>query len=39
MLTFPKDYPNSPPDFRFTSEVWHPNGVPSLLLVHMLASM
>ena len=27
VLTFPKDYPNSPPEFRFTSEMWHPNGV------------
>lgn len=24
-LTFPKDYPNSPPSCRFTSEMWHPN--------------
>lgn len=26
-LTFPKDYPNSPPQCRFTSEMWHPNGM------------
>lgn len=26
VLTFPKDYPNNPPEFRFTSEMWHPNG-------------
>uniref|UniRef100_A0A7S3QS56 UBC core domain-containing protein n=1 Tax=Dunaliella tertiolecta TaxID=3047 RepID=A0A7S3QS56_DUNTE len=25
-LTFPKDYPNSPPQCRFISEMWHPNG-------------
>ncbi len=25
-LSFPKDYPNSPPVCRFTSEMWHPNG-------------
>lgn len=25
-LTFPKDYPNQPPQCRFTSEMWHPNG-------------
>jgi len=25
-LTFPKDYPNSPPACRFTSDMWHPNG-------------
>ena len=24
-LTFPPDYPQSPPTCRFTSEVWHPN--------------
>lgn len=28
ILTFPQDYPNNPPEFRFTSEMWHPNGVP-----------
>lgn len=27
-LTFPKDYPNSPPQCRFTSEMWHPNVYP-----------
>ncbi len=25
-LSFPKDYPNSPPSCRFISEMWHPNG-------------
>jgi hypothetical protein len=30
-LTFPKDYPNSPPTCRFTSEMWHPNGEHQLL--------
>eukprot|EP00884_Botryococcus_braunii_P022261 jgi/Botrbrau1/8719/Bobra.0311s0029.1 len=24
-LTFPPDYPQSPPTCRFTSEMWHPN--------------
>ncbi|KAK9843935.1 hypothetical protein WJX84_002492 [Apatococcus fuscideae] len=24
-LSFPKDYPQSPPTCRFTSEMWHPN--------------
>jgi ubiquitin-conjugating enzyme E2 G2 len=24
-LTFPKDYPLSPPIMKFTSEIWHPN--------------
>ena len=27
-LKFPKDYPNSPPECRFVSEVWHPNVFP-----------
>jgi len=25
ILKFPKDYPNSPPEARFTSDMWHPN--------------
>ncbi|EFA81677.1 hypothetical protein PPL_05671 [Heterostelium album PN500] len=25
LLTFPKDYPMSPPSLRFLSEFWHPN--------------
>jgi len=25
LLTFPRDYPSSPPQCRFTSEMWHPN--------------
>ena len=25
ILTFPPDYPQSPPSCRFTSQVWHPN--------------
>jgi ubiquitin-conjugating enzyme E2 G1 len=25
LLTFPPDYPQSPPTCRFTSEMWHPN--------------
>eukprot|EP01138_Halocafeteria_seosinensis_P013624 gb/GECG01013913.1/.p1 GENE.gb/GECG01013913.1/~~gb/GECG01013913.1/.p1 ORF type:complete len:127 (+),score=7.52 gb/GECG01013913.1/:1-381(+) len=24
-LSFPEDFPNSPPDMKFTSEMWHPN--------------
>lgn len=27
ILSFPTDYPNSPPTCRFTSEMWHPNGM------------
>ena len=26
VLTFPQDYPSNPPEFRFTSDMWHPNG-------------
>lgn len=26
ILKFPPDYPQSPPDCRFTSAMWHPNG-------------
>ncbi|GER26257.1 ubiquitin-conjugating enzyme E2 [Striga asiatica] len=25
IMTFPSNYPNSPPTVRFTSEIWHPN--------------
>ena len=28
ILSFPRDYPNSPPTCRFTSDMWHPNGQP-----------
>uniref|UniRef100_A0A7S0RVI5 E2 ubiquitin-conjugating enzyme n=1 Tax=Pyramimonas obovata TaxID=1411642 RepID=A0A7S0RVI5_9CHLO len=28
LMTFPQDYPNSPPTVRFTSEMWHPNVYP-----------
>lgn len=34
VLSFPTDYPNSPPTCRFTSEMWHPNGVFLLLNQH-----
>jgi ubiquitin-protein ligase len=27
ILTFPKDYPMMPPKMRFTTEIWHPNGI------------
>ncbi|KAF3338945.1 hypothetical protein FCM35_KLT16416 [Carex littledalei] len=27
-MTFPANYPNSPPTVRFTSEMWHPNVYP-----------
>lgn len=29
VLEFPKDYPQSPPECRFLSEMWHPNGAGS----------
>jgi hypothetical protein len=32
-LTFPKDYPNSPPQCRFLSDMWHPNGVYACVCV------
>ena len=25
LMKFPPDYPNMPPELRFTSEFWHPN--------------
>nr|XP_010910426.1 ubiquitin-conjugating enzyme E2 7-like [Elaeis guineensis] len=25
VMTFPSNYPNSPPEVRFMSEMWHPN--------------
>ena len=25
ILTFPEDYPNSPPQMKFTTKMWHPN--------------
>uniref|UniRef100_A0A2P2L215 UBC core domain-containing protein n=1 Tax=Rhizophora mucronata TaxID=61149 RepID=A0A2P2L215_RHIMU len=25
-MSFPSNYPNSPPTVKFTSEIWHPNG-------------
>lgn len=32
IMTFPENYPNSPPSVRFTSEMWHPNGsLPELV--------
>lgn len=24
-MTFPEDYPNSPPKLQFTTPIWHPN--------------
>lgn len=28
IMSFPKNYPNSPPQVRFTTEMWHPNVYP-----------
>ncbi|XP_052187217.1 ubiquitin-conjugating enzyme E2 13 isoform X2 [Diospyros lotus] len=28
IMSFPSNYPNSPPTVRFTSEIWHPNVYP-----------
>lgn len=30
-LSFPLDYPSSPPQCRFLSDMWHPNGGPPSL--------
>lgn len=27
IMSFPQDYPNNPPTVRFTTDVWHPNGM------------
>eukprot|EP00742_Colponemidia_sp_Colp-10_P001228 GILJ01001321.1.p1 GENE.GILJ01001321.1~~GILJ01001321.1.p1 ORF type:complete len:166 (+),score=30.12 GILJ01001321.1:65-562(+) len=27
-LSFPPDYPNMPPEMKFTTEMWHPNVYP-----------
>ena len=29
-LKFPKDYPLMPPTMKFTCDIWHPNGSPTL---------
>lgn len=26
IMSFPNNYPNSPPTVKFTSDIWHPNG-------------
>ncbi|XP_075514116.1 ubiquitin-conjugating enzyme E2 7-like isoform X3 [Primulina tabacum] len=28
IMSFPANYPNSPPTVKFTSEIWHPNVYP-----------
>jgi ubiquitin-protein ligase len=28
IMSFPPNYPNSPPSVRFTSDMWHPNVYP-----------
>lgn len=28
ILRFPRDYPNSPPEMQFITEMWHPNSTP-----------
>lgn len=34
ILTFPSDYPMSPPKMRFTCPMWHPNSTFTLLHTH-----
>uniref|UniRef100_A0A2C9VZ45 UBC core domain-containing protein n=2 Tax=Manihot esculenta TaxID=3983 RepID=A0A2C9VZ45_MANES len=29
VMSFPPDYPNSPPTVKFTSSIWHPNVHPN----------
>lgn len=31
LLRFPPDYPNSPPEMRFITEMWHPNSTAHLV--------
>lgn len=39
ILKFPADYPQSPPDCRFTSAMWHPNGVCVCVCRESVSSM
>ncbi|KAF2300390.1 hypothetical protein GH714_012853 [Hevea brasiliensis] len=32
IMSFPSNYPNSPPTVKFTSEIWHPNVYPDGLV-------
>lgn len=31
-MSFPANYPNSPPSVKFISEMWHPNGKHRIIL-------
>lgn len=33
-MDFPQDYPHRPPEMRFISEMWHPNGMYMSFTVH-----
>ncbi|KAI9791611.1 MAG: Ubiquitin-conjugating enzyme E2 7 [Peltula sp. TS41687] len=33
-LTFPKDYPLAPPTMKFECDMWHPNGVVCISILH-----
>lgn len=35
VLKFPRDYPHSPPKMKFTSRLFHPNGIIFLILAFM----
>ncbi len=35
-LRFPKDYPLAPPSMRFLGDVWHPNGMYTLIYTSSL---
>ncbi|KAE8693114.1 Ubiquitin-conjugating enzyme E2 7 [Hibiscus syriacus] len=36
IMSFPHNYPNSPPTVKFTSEIWHPNGIPFVFSISYL---
>jgi ubiquitin-conjugating enzyme E2 G1 len=38
ILTFPEDFPNSPPEMKFINEMWHPNGTTCAILFPPLVS-
>ena len=29
-MSFPTDYPNNPPIFKFKTQMWHPNSITNL---------
>jgi ubiquitin-protein ligase len=37
-MSFPRDYPMAPPELRFISDFWHPNGTSAPLITANAAS-